>query len=510
MNLLLGIDLGTTGIRTTLLNEAGDVVLRNGRSSPTQASWTDAAGHIAEEDPAVFSLALKDSISEVLHLSHCKPGEIAGIGISAMAPEAVAIDADGLPLSRCILWMDRRAVAEAELIRQRIGEQRIIQLSGNPVDPYFGLTKVLWIRRNLPGIYRRAAKIVSLKDFLVGQLTGRWVTDVSHAGIAGIAFDIRNNCWNEDMLRELELEPSKLPDALACDRIVGGVTTAAADELGLTEGTPVVNGMIDSAAGYLACGAVQPLQSAMTLGTSSCWGVASAEANFPRGMNITKAPWNPDIYLINASLAAGGAMLSWLHRLLGLSASEQSLAILEEEAAGVPIGSDRLLTLPHFLGERAPLWDPHARGVFFGLSSGHNREHLYRSALEGIALSLYRNKILLEQAGIALRNKVIVSGGSARSRLLRCILADALDITVEYIGDDRGGDYAAAWLAGKAVRIFPDYEGLREGRRIVATDRPNRANHLLYKELYDEIYQDLYPRLTEAYRRLADYPKESD
>jgi sugar (pentulose or hexulose) kinase len=509
MNLLLGIDLGTTGIRTTLLSETGDVFLRNSRSYPAHSSWTQTAGRIAEEDPAVFSLALKHSISEVLDLAHVKPRDIAGIGISAMAPDAVAIDADGTPLCRCILWMDRRAVAEAELIRQRIGEERIIQLSGNPIDPYFGLTKVLWIKHNLPDIYRRAAKIVSLKDLLVGKLTGSWVTDVSHAGIAGIAFDIRKNCWNQDVLRELGLESAKLPEALAADRIVGGITSAAAEELGLIEGTPVANGMIDSAAGYLACGTIEALESAMTLGTSSCWGLTAAEANFPRGMNITKTPWHPDLYLINASLAAGGAMLSWLHRLLGLSASDRSLGALEEEAARVPIGSERLLTLPHFLGERAPLWDPHARGVLLGLSPGHNREHLYRSALEGIALSLYRNKMLLEEAGIAVRKKVIVSGGSARSRLLRCILADTLDLTIEYIGDDRGGDYAAAWLAGKAVGIFPDFRGLRDKRRIVAADQPDRENHLLYKELYDEVYKDLYPRLKEAYMRLAAYPKET-
>jgi sugar (pentulose or hexulose) kinase len=211
MNLLLGIDLGTTGIRTTLLSEAGDVFLRNSRSYSAHSSWIDTAGHFAEEDSTIFSLALKDSVSEVLHLAHVEPSNIAGIGISAMAPDAVAIDANGAPLSRCILWMDRRAVAEADLIRHRIGEERILQLSGNPIDPYFGLTKILWIKHNLPDIYRRAAKIVSLKDLLVGQLTGSWVTDVSHAGIAGIAFDIRRNCWNEDVLRELELEPAKLP-----------------------------------------------------------------------------------------------------------------------------------------------------------------------------------------------------------------------------------------------------------------------------------------------------------
>jgi xylulokinase len=402
--------------------------------------------------------------------------------------------------------MDRRAAAEARLIRNRIGEDRIFRISGNPVDPYYGLCKVLWIKRNLPDVYRRAAKIVSLKDLLVGKLTDRYLTDYSHAGVCGVAFDIRANRWNRDVLDELDLDPGKLPELAPSDQLVGTVTTDAAQELGLREGTPVANGMIDSAAGYLACGAVEPLESAMTLGTSSCWGAGVEETDFPPGMNITKTPWRPDLYLVNASLAGGGAALSWLLGLLGIENSRTELEDLDGKAAQLPIGADRLLTLPHFLGERAPLWDPDTRGLLFGLRPEHAPEHLYRSVLEGVALSFYRNKRILEDAGIRLNRRIVITGGSARSTLFRRILADSLDMTVAYIGEERGGDYAAAWLAAKAVGITSDYTALQRRRRIISETRPEADSHRRYRQLYDEVFSDLYPRLKRSYGKLAKYP----
>jgi xylulokinase len=437
---------------------------------------------------------------------------VQGIAISAMAPDAVAVDGRAQALMPCILWMDRRAVPEAEEVRRRIGEERVYRLSGNPIDPYYGLVKTLWIKNNLPDLYRMADKILSLKDCLVGRLTGRLLTDVSHAGLFGIAYDIRRNRWEQEVLQELELDPAKLPDPLAGDEIVGHLTTEAASQLGLSKGTPVAAGTIDSAAGYLACGCLEAGQSAMTLGSSSCWGIYTEVDRWPKGMNVTKAPWNPDGYLINASLAAGGIVLEWMRKLFfpaeetdrGSSEAAPPYGELEEQAAGVPIGCGGLLTLPHFLGERAPLWDPHARGVVFGLQPRHGRAELYRSAMEGIALSLFRNKLMLEQAGVAVGQPIPVNGGSARSPLFRRILADVLDSTVEYMGDQQSSDRGAAWLAGKATGMFDSYQALCSRKRIVESVTPDPSAHRRYAQIYQRIYRDLYPHLKDLYPGLGD------
>jgi sugar (pentulose or hexulose) kinase len=510
MTALLGIDLGTTGIRATLLDETGEILTRRSQAYGGSSGRIDLTQ--GEAEVSLFLSATKRIVKNALEAAGVGAAAVRGIAISAMAPDAVAVDAKGRALMPCILWMDRRAVSEAQEVRRRIGEERIFALSGNPIDPYYSLIKTLWIKNNLPDVYARAQKILSLKDWLVGRLTGRLVTDVSHAGLFGIAFDIRGNRWDREVLHDLELDPAKLPDPLSSDQIAGGLTSEAASELGLNKGTPLAIGAIDSAAGYLACACLEAGQSAMTLGSSSCWGIYTEADLWPRGMNVTKAPWNPDGYLINASLAAGGVALEWMRNLFfppgrtvgGSCGGAPQRDELEDRAAGVPIGCRGLLTLPHFLGERAPLWDPHARGVIFGLQPAHGRAELYRSAMEGLALSLYRNKLLLGKAGVVVDRRVPVTGGSARSPLLRRILADVLDCTIEYIGDERGSDYGAAWLAGRATGVFQSYQALSNKKQISESVQPDPSAHNRYAQIYQGIYQDLYPRLRKLYPGLRD------
>jgi sugar (pentulose or hexulose) kinase len=518
MTALLGIDLGTTGIRATLLDETGEILARCTLGYGGFSRQVDSVR--GEAEVSIFLRAAKRIVKAALETAGIGAAAVGGIAVSAMAPDAVAVDARARALMPCILWMDRRAVLEAEQVRRAIGEERIFDLSGNPIDPYYGLIKTLWIKNNLPDIYRGAEKILSLKDCLVGWCTGRLITDVSHAGLFGIAYDIRRNRWNNDLLQELDLDPAKLPDPLASDEIAGALTTEAASQLDLTQGTPVAVGAIDSAAGYLACGCLEAGQCAMTLGSSSCWGIYTETDLWPRGMNVTKAPWNPNGYLINASLAAGGIVLDWLRNLLfstgeiaagGIAGQSTGETVrheaLEERAARVPIGCDGLLTLPHFLGERAPLWDPHARGVLFGLHPGHGPAELYRSAMEGIALSLYRNKLMLEQTGVALDRRIPVTGGSARSPLFRRILADALDSSVQYIGDERSSDYGAAWLAGRATGAFASYRTLVSRNRIIETVEPDSSAHRRYAGIYERIYRDLYPGIKDMYPRMSNSAK---
>ena len=503
MKILLGIDIGTTGVRCTLLDESGKLRAQQRQGYSVENVVSDGSGLAAQADVSIFQAALRHGIAGILGRTASDPLDIGAIAISAMAPDVIPVDAECRPLHPCVLWLDRRASEEAELVRRRIGEERVFSVSGNPIDPYYGLVKMLWFKRQAPDVFRKTARFLSLKDFLVAQLTGTQVTDFSHAGVTGIAFDIRRNRWNPEILGELGLAPGLLPEPRPSDVIVGHVTRRAAGELGLAEGIPVANGMIDSAAGYLACGTVESNQSAMTLGTSSCWGICTDQDVFPRGMNITRAPWNEALYLINASLAAGGATLAWLLELFDPAGGETLWAQLEHAAAAIPVGSEGLYTLPHLLGERAPLWDPHARGVLFGLHPRHKREHFYRSALEGIAFCFYRNKLLLDQSALRLHPRIVATGGSARSPLLRRVLADALNLSVDYAGNSTGGDVAAAWLAGKAAGVFQDYSGLRRGLRIVDSATPSSPNHRLYTRLYDSVYKHLYPRLRDLYPALA-------
>jgi hypothetical protein len=223
-----------------LRGETGEILARCSEGYGGFSRQIDSAR--GEAEVSLFLRATKRIVKDILESAGVGAAAVQGIAISAMAPDATAVDARGRVLMPCILWMDRRAVSEAEQARRKIGEERIFALSGNLIDPYYGLIKTLWIKNNLPNIYRRAEKILSLKDYLVGWCTGRLITDVSHASLFGIAYDIRRNRWDEEVLRELELDPAKLPDPLAGDEIAGVLAAEGASELGLNRGTPVAQG----------------------------------------------------------------------------------------------------------------------------------------------------------------------------------------------------------------------------------------------------------------------------
>lgn len=507
MDYLLGIDIGTTGIRSTIIDNEGNLVAKDAISYQHRA---DRFGFMQEEANLYYEKT-KETIRNVFQKGKVNSLRIRGVGISGMAPDALAVDREGNPLYPCIMWMDRRAVEEADIIRRMIGEDVVHRVTGNCVDPYYSIVKMLWIKRNEPEIYRKSAKILNIKDFIVGKLTGSLVTDCSHAGLFGIAYDIRQNRWNKEILKEIGLDISKLPVPYPSETVVGKVTKKMAREMNLVEGIPVVAGMIDSAASYLSCGIVSQGDNVMSLGTSSCWGIFHEDDIFTKNMNITNAPWNHRAFLTNASQATGGAVFNWLRDTFAKnfdskngSEDERSLELIEKEAQRVNPGSDGLLILPYFMGERTPLWDPDARGVFFGLTLKHTLGHLYRSVSEGIAFNFFANMLLIKRAGLKFKNEVVVTGGCASSGVLRKTLADVLNLKIMYMEGGERADYADAWLAGKGVGIFSDYKKLKKRRKISDIHEPDPELHAYYQNVYESVYKELYPRLKSLYKKLKE------
>jgi len=508
MDYLIGIDIGTTGVRSIIIDREGMPIAQDRIGYEYRG---DCFG-VMQQDADLYYRMVKQTIRNVVQIGGIEPGRVAGIGISGMAPDALPIDVEGSPLYPAILWMDRRAVKEADVIRKKIGDETVFEISGNCIDPYYAIVKILWIKGNEPDVYRKAYKILNIKDYIVGRLTGKFVTDFSHAGLAGIAYDIRRQCWNREIVRDVDLDISKLPDPYPGEEVVGRVTESAARSFGLIEGIPVVAGMIDSAASYLACGIIDSGDSAMSLGTSSCWGIYHEEDVFTKSMNITNAPWKNGAFLTNASQASSGAIFNWLKdTFLGSAVSkkdeedERFFDKMEKMAQKLYPGCDGLLTLPYFMGERTPLWDPYARGVFFGLTLHHSLGHLYRSVAEAMGFNFLASMLLIEKAGLRLRDEVIITGGCAKSPLIRKVLADILNLRILHISDEKGAVYADAWLSGKGVGIFSDYSGLQNKRKIVSAQEPDPELNILYRDIYEKVYRLLYPRLKGLYRGLKKY-----
>ena len=219
--------------------------------------------------------------SEVaIESSGVSPKDIGGVGLSGMSPACILVDENHKPLRPSHIWMDRRAITQSEWIKKEIGEDAIFELSANPVDPYYGITKLMWERDNAPAAYERAYKVLNPKDYPLLKLTGKAVTDYSNAALMGICFDIRRRRWDEDMVKRLGIRYDVLPELYPCDEVVGEVTAEAAQVTGLAEGTPVVAGTVDANAAWLSMGVIDDGENALTMGTAACWGVAHDDEFF--------------------------------------------------------------------------------------------------------------------------------------------------------------------------------------------------------------------------------------
>jgi len=238
---LVGCDVGTGGTKAVVMSEDGAVLGSHYIEYPLivpRPGW-------AEHHPDTYWNAVADTIRESIRQSKVDPKDIKGVSISALSPACILVDKDMNPLQNAHIWMDRRATKETEWLKEHIGEDRVFKLTGNPIDPYYAITKLMWEKNNRPDLYKRAYKLQTAADYPVAKLTGRAVTDYSNASLIGIAFDIVNKKWDEKLLDEIGIDVEKLPDAFPCDEVIGEVTREAAERTGLAPGTPVVAGTVD-------------------------------------------------------------------------------------------------------------------------------------------------------------------------------------------------------------------------------------------------------------------------
>lgn len=502
---LLGSDVGTGGAKSALVDSAGRVVVSAYREYALQAS-----GDRVEQDPDDYWRGVAETIHECLERSGIHPRDVAGVAVSGQSPACILVDRELRPLRPAHIWMDRRGSAQAEAVRRQLGEEAVFALSANPIDPYYGLIKLLWERANEPELYARAFKMLNQKDYVVARLTDQPVTDVSNAALDGIAFDIRRRRFDPTVVSELGLDLDKLPEVFPCDAPVGTVTQAASGLTGLVAGTPVVAGTVDANAAWLSMGVIDDGDNCLTMGTAACWGVAHKADRFARGMiALPHAAYSRERYFTAAAMVSGGALLRWYRD--GFADAERERAkqsgvdaydLLTEAAAGVAPGADGLVVLPYFMGERNPVWDTEARGVIFGLSVAHRKAHVVRALMEAVGYGIRHNIDLVRREGIAVRDPLYLVEGGANSPLWRQIMADIVRMPVEYLTGMEGAPLGDAVVAGVGVGVFADYEVIRAWRAGAGERRAPRAEvSARYDQLF-AIYLGLYPALKPWFRPL--------
>src|SRR6266567_1993827 len=504
MQALLGVDLGTTGVKAALFAaEDGHVISSAFVDYPLlhpHPGW-------AEQDPEQWWQATINAIRSCLSggVQHgVVPGDVRGVGLSGQMHGVVLLDEEYKVLRPCIIWADQRSDAQCRWMTERVGASRLIEYVSNPALTGFTAPKLLWIRDNEPEIFAQASTLLLPKDYIRYRLTGVMAMEISDA--AGTClFDVKHGKWSEEVLKALELDPSLLPPVVAADAVCGTITEEVAQLSGLRAGTPVAGGGADNACGAVGNGVVLPGLGLVSIGTS---GVVLAYADTPQVDMSGPVPrvhtFNHAVphawYLIGATQGAG-LSLRWVRDNIGLPEralerwiDKDAYALLAQEAESIAPGSDGLLFLPYLQGERTPHLDAYARGGWIGLTARHDRRHLIRSVLEGVAFSLKDCFAILREQGLQVE-QMRATGGGAKSPLWRQIITDVLGVELVTTNATEGPAFGAALLAGVAGGVYPSVQQACEQTvRIVERSEPNPQAVQAYAKAY-ETYRALYPAL---------------
>ncbi len=503
---ILSHDLGTTGDKAALFSSEGKLVSSHFSSYPTyypRLGWS-------EQEPGQYWEAFCDSNRSLLEKTKVKPADIAGVVFSGQMMAALPIDNRGNALRNSIIWADLRATKQAGEFSKRIGAERVYELTGHRLSPSYSAAKIMWIKDNEPEVYKKTHKFIHAKDYLVTRLTRKIFTDYSDASGMNL-LDIRALEWSEEILAAANIDRSKLPDIVESTEVVGKVTREAAGQCGLLEGTPVVIGGGDGACATCGAGVVSEGKAYIYLGTSTWMAVASTKPLIdPKRRTFTFCHFTRGLYFPAGTMQSGGGSFQWLKNTFcdsELAAAEQAKVdvydLLNLKAGEAPPGSGGIIFLPYLMGERSPLWNPEARGCFIGLSVVHNKKHVIRSVLEGVAYNMKLIGEAFKEQGVDSRT-IRMIGGGAKSRLWRSIFADIMEKTIvklNYI--EEATSIGAAIAGGVGVGIF---SSLNEAEKLVKFEEelpPNKENFRIYRKYY-QIFQESYEKLTGVFTMLAE------
>jgi xylulokinase len=493
MGLVLGIDVSTTATKAILIDPEGAVRgigTASYRVSMPQPLWS-------EQDPVDWWTAAQSAIRGALAAASASGADVEAVGLTGQMHGAVLLDAAGGVLRPAILWNDQRTAAECDEIREAVGAQRLIAISGNDALTGFTAPKLLWVARHEPDVWARLDHVLLPKDYVRHRLTGDYAIDKAD-GSGTILFDLAARTWSSELLSTLALDPSWFPPTFEGPQQTGVVTDEAAEATGLRSGTPVVAGGGDQSANGVGVGVVATGSMALSLGTSGViFAATDTPIHDPNGRvhafcHAVPGRW----HMMSVMLSAAGS-LRWFRDALAPGEDFRELA---SSAADVEAATDGLFFLPYLSGERSPHADPLARGAFIGLALRHDRRHMLRAVLEGVAFGLRDGLDLMLEAGVPRPQQVRASGGGLASPAWRQILADVLDAELVTTSTTEGAAYGAAILAAIGRSWFRDVPE--------ATDALVRTSHAAepgpaaaaYAEVH-AVFRELYPALAPTFHR---------
>ncbi|HUA96688.1 MAG TPA: xylulokinase [Terracidiphilus sp.] len=484
----MGIDVGTGGTRAVVVDAAGKLM---GTASSTHAPFRAEHPGWAEQDPEDWWRAAKDAIQGAIAASPQPHEPIAALALTGQMHGAVLLDEAGQVLRPSLIWCDTRTQPECDWLTERIGRERLIELTCNPALPNFTLTKILWVKTHEPEIFAKIRHVMCPKDYVRYRLTGEFAIDVQEAS-GTLLLDVAHRRWSGEVAEASGVDLSWLPRVYESPEVCARISEEAAQLIGLAAGTPVAAGAGDQGAGAVGMGILQPGSVSATIGTSGVVFAATAEpTKDPKGRLHTFCHAVPGLWHVMGVTQSAGLSLSWLKDAFF---SSQSYDALSASAAEVPACCDGLEWAPYLLGERTPHLDPEVRAAFAGIDARHTGAYFVRAVLEGVAYSLQDTFTLFAELGIPVSG-IRLGGGGARGELWRKIQAGVYGHAVEILTAEEGGAFGCALMAGVAAGHWASLdEACAQAIQVAHRIEPDPADLEAYKNSYAR-WRKLYPAL---------------
>jgi len=496
MGYLLGLDIGTSGVKALLISVEGKII-----SSKT-VSYPLATPHSgwAEQSPDDWWEATVKVIKETVSNNPINSNQIIGISLSGQMHSSVFLDEKMEVIRPAILWSDTRTSKQCKEIYTKAGGlDQLIRYVSNPALEGFTAPKILWLKENEPENYKKVKHVLLPKDYIRYKLTDELFTEVSDAA-GTLLFDVIKKKWSTDLLEKLEINQNLLPPVLNSFDLAGKITEPIAKKTDLKFGTLVVAGGADNACGAVGSGITEEGRVMISIGSS---GVVLAQTNNPQADQKGRIHlFNhacPDSWYMMGVMLSAGMSYEWLRKkLFNRSLDYKKLDQLAEE---INPGSEGLIFLPYLYGERTPHNDANARGVYFGISGKHDQRHFVRSVLEGVAFALKDSLELIKDKGVKIK-EIRATGGGAKSRIWQQILADILGEEINLLNAEEGPAFGAALIAGVGVGVYSSFaEAVNRIIKVEKTIVPRIQNTEKYNHCY-QLYKKLYYSLKEDFKEL--------
>jgi len=495
---LIGIDAGTTSIKAIILDSESNMIAAAGQEYTLDTGPDDSC----ELDPEIYWNITCAIIKKLLQKSKINPGDIKGLAFSSQGETIIAVDKQGKPLRKAIIWLDNRSGKEAKIIEENFSKQHLMNVTGQPeVLPLWPATRILWLKHNEPEIFNQVGKFLLVEDYLLFKLTGRFCTEYSLVS-STLYFDFKHKVWWDEMLSFLGISSDQLPDLYPSGTIIGELTSDAASATGLTTKTSCVTGSYDHPAGAIGAGNIAPGMVTLTIGASMAMCVTLDK---PITDVSNKLPCQchalQDLYFLLPYGQTAGMVLKWfkdefcheeINRSKLINCDPYDLIVAHAEE--VPAGAEGLIMLPHLMGTGSPEFNANMKGVFAGIQMGMKKGHFVRSIIESVIAMTARNIEMIKEKGIAIKT-IYMLGGGAKNKIWSQTLADMTGISVATLTQTENASMGAALIAGVGVGIFKDFESACSiAVKVQARYEPNSENYSVYRKVYKE-YIALYESL---------------